>query len=103
MAVPEVLEKIAEKASALKAEKARLPDARIFYKWYIDGALSKGGAEEVPAESIDQFVRYWVGQGFYLEQKSDPAGDVIWIRIWEYGQPEPAWERVMDRSGASDR
>ena len=48
----EVLDKIKKKKALLKEEINRIPDAKVFYKWFIDGELSKGGAEEVNYRSL---------------------------------------------------
>ena len=92
----EVLDKIKKKKALLKEEMDRIPDAKVFYKWFIDGELSKGGAEEVKPESVDLFIDYWVGQGFYLEQKTQEEVSIIWIKIWEYGDLEPNWDEVFE-------
>ena len=92
----EVREEIKAKTALLKEEMACVPNAKVFYKWFINGELSKGGAEEVKPESVDSFIDYWVGQGFYLEQKTQEARSVIWLKIWEYGDREPTWDEVFE-------
>lgn len=92
----EVSTEIKVKTALLKEEIDRFPNAKIFYKWFIDGELSTSGAEEVKPESIDSIIDYWVGQGFYLEQKTQEARSVIWLKIWEYGDQEPTWDEVFE-------
>ncbi len=92
----EVINKIKLKTDRLKSEMNRIPNAKVFYKWYINGELSRGGAEEVDPKSIEEFIRHWVGQGFFLEQKTQETRSIIWLKIWEYGDPEPSWDEVFE-------
>jgi hypothetical protein len=92
----EVIKAIKAKTAFLKQEMARIPDARIFYKLFINGELSKDSTEEVAPESVDSFIDYWVGQGFYLEQKTQETESIIWLKIWEFGDQEPTWDEVFE-------
>ena len=101
MANQAVLAEIAAKTALLKKEIERLPNVRVFYKWFISGELSKSGMTEVLVTEIDDFVHYWVGQGFYLEQKTQERKSIIWLKIWEYGDREPTWNEVFEKETPS--
>lgn len=39
-------------------------------------------------------------EGYYVDfliEKRD-ASAIVWFKIWEYGEPEPAWDSVIPKS-----
>jgi hypothetical protein len=97
----EVEAKIEAKKLRLKHELERFPFAKIILKHFINGQLSSKGAEEISRDLIDRCVEVWVGSGFYLEQKTQEKEHlVIWLKVWEYGEAEPDWEKVFESNEA---
>ncbi len=36
----------------------------------------------------------FAAEGYFVESKAFPTADVILLKVWEYGDPEPTWEEV---------
>ena len=51
-------------------------------------------------EEIEQQIEGLVNEGFYVDWKLD--GTRLFLRIWEYGGPEPDWDHVFAERSLSD-
>jgi hypothetical protein len=52
-------------------------------------------------ESLEMGLRWLrssVYEGFYVDFRVEPedAKATIWFKIWEYGEPEPDWDSIIN-------
>ena len=52
-------------------------------------------------ESLEVGLRWLqssIYEAFYVDFRVEPRGNVatVWFKIWEYGEPEPDWDSIMD-------
>ena len=64
-------------------------------------AVAAGATHAWPADwpapcSLDEgltWARAMLAQGFYLDHRIEH--DIVWFKLWEYGEDEPGWDTVI--------
>jgi hypothetical protein len=52
------------------------------------------GASDVPIDEVESRIYGLLCEGFYVDWSD--RGDQIVLRIWEFGGPEPDWQKVFN-------
>lgn len=58
------------------------------------------GAQAVPMAEVEPRIEGLVCEGFYVEWAEN--GGRLFLRVWEFGGPEPAWSKVFAEEPLAD-
>jgi hypothetical protein len=58
------------------------------------------GAIDVPLGEVESQIEGLVCEGFYVDWAQD--GSRLYLRVWEFGGPEPPWSKVVAEEHLAD-
>ena len=90
---PDVTKEIAER---LAAYRARSSDQQFQSCRLVQYCGPDVGAIDVPRSEIEAQIEGSVTEGYYVDWSCQNAR--LYLRVWEFGGDEPAWEYVYAES-----
>ena len=58
------------------------------------------GSKDLHFSELDQEIEGLLAEGFYFDWLTHQ--DRIYLRVWEFGSPEPAWDNVFEERDISN-